>query len=360
MHLRKRVAIPLTLLVISFLLAGCSSQYYGHSFHKKSNTTSSISISAYEQADSEEAILELLLNTMKNNSNRCFFSVTSMDLIDTNSWLKKLNGIESIRCEYRRIRNGYNIVVSLKYWDNYSIINAYRTGSTEELTSKQLELYNKYLSVLSEYTSDSATQWENEIAIHDYLVSNIKYEDGDGAIYNAYDALINGTAVCNGYTECFKTFMDMLGIECIAISGTAKNELHIWNLVKLDGEWYQVDVTWDDPVNGDDSVEHAYFNITSDSISVDHIWDSSLYPDATGTRYSYPSVMKLPSIETTEHAVEFFRKHLSLRTNNIEFTSSTVIDIKSALEQCGFTVAYSYRTFNYSSYSLYELSFDYN
>ena len=46
--------------------------------------------------------------------------------------------------------------------------------------------------------------------------------------------MINGEAVCSGYTESFKTFMDMLGIENYTISGKAGNEQHIWNAVLLD------------------------------------------------------------------------------------------------------------------------------
>ena len=42
--------------------------------------------------------------------------------------------------------------------------------------------------------------------------------------------------------------MDMLGIENYTISGKAGNDQHIWNVVKINGDWYQVDVTWDDPL----------------------------------------------------------------------------------------------------------------
>ena len=60
--------------------------------------------------------------------------------------------------------------------------------------------------------------------------------------------MINGEAACSCYTEISKTFMVMLGIEIYTKSGKAVNEQHIWNVVKLDNDWYQVDVTWDDPV----------------------------------------------------------------------------------------------------------------
>ena len=117
--------------------------------------------------------------------------------------------------------------------------------------------------MLDSVTSPSNTDIENELAIHDYLVENVSYVDTGDSSYNAYSALINGIAVCSGYTECFKTFMDMLGIENGTVSGEAGNEQHIWNTVMLDGQWYHVDVTWDDPIGSSfEYTDHAYFNIS--------------------------------------------------------------------------------------------------
>lgn len=321
--------------------------------------SSGISSIAYNKVNSQEEIFAVLLDTMRNNQKKCYFYVSNQNMINADSWLTQLNGIEEIHCQYRRIHEGYNVVVDLSYWDNYSIIYAYNTGNTNLLTDKQLELYNKYCEILAQYTSKSASDWDNELAIHDYLVSNIKYELGDDAIYNAYDALINGTAVCNGYAECFKTFMDMLGIECIAISGSAGEELHIWDLVKLDGEWYHVDVTWDDPINGSGSIEHTYFNITDSDIIRDHTWDSTVYPAAIGTRHSYPNIKKLPYFLKQDDIASFLLNSLKNRENIIEFVATTSLDLKSIIEKCGINVTYSYNISNYSNYFVYKLQFTY-
>ena len=117
------------------------------------------------------------------------------------------------------------------------------------LNERQLVLYDKYAKILEEIISPNQSDIEKEIAIHDYLVDNINYVDTGDSSYNAYSALINGIAVCSGYTECFKTLLDMLGIENATISGEAGGQQHIWNVVNLDNHWYHVDVTWDDPVD---------------------------------------------------------------------------------------------------------------
>lgn len=106
---------------------------------------------------------------------------------------------------------------------------------------------------------------------------------------NPYGVLICHTGNCWGYSSTFQLFMDMLGIECITVYGTPNNGgvEHAWNMVRLDGEWYCVDVAWDDPIGG--SPGHTYFNVTSEYLrkgSIHH-WDEASVPEAAGTDYAY-------------------------------------------------------------------------
>ena len=65
--------------------------------------------------------------------------------------------------------------------------------------------------------------------------------------------------------------MDILGIPCETITGTAGGIGHAWNAVMLDDEWYMVDVTWDDPVpDTPGQVLYGYFNITDEKMKQDH------------------------------------------------------------------------------------------
>ena len=87
--------------------------------------------------------------------------------------------------------------------------------------------------------------------------------------------------------------MDLLGIECITVEGSAYGGTsdHAWNQVCLDGDWYCVDVTWDDPTTFgtvSEQTSHRYFNVTSQHMrDTDHQWDESAVPEATGTRYAW-------------------------------------------------------------------------
>ena len=91
--------------------------------------------------------------------------------------------------------------------------------------------------------------------VHNWLIDNIEYDVNLNADepYSISGALTEGKAVCEGYSRSFKYIMDELEIRCVLVSGTGTNsngetESHAWNYVQLDGNWYAVDVTWDDPI----------------------------------------------------------------------------------------------------------------
>ena len=125
--------------------------------------------------------------------------------------------------------------------------------------------------------------------IHDYIINNTKYDkaksDNKVKLYNsdiAYGALIEHYAICGGYSDSMKLFLDKFGIENYKIS----SENHIWNLVKLNNEWFHLDLTWDDPVTntGEDVLEYDYFLITTEELQTldtdQHFFDKTIYTEA--------------------------------------------------------------------------------
>lgn len=101
----------------------------------------------------------------------------------------------------------------------------------------------------------NGTEYQNIMFIHDYLVNNIEYDSSYQGVgsYSIYGALIEKKCVCEGYAKAFKYLSNSAGYECEMLQGTATNssgqtESHAWNCVKLNGIWYQVDTTWDDPI----------------------------------------------------------------------------------------------------------------
>lgn len=128
----------------------------------------------------------------------------------------------------------------------------------------------------------SGNTYQDIKMVHDYLIDNVSYDTSISKpnIYNVYGALVNGEAVCEGYARAFKYIMDEMGIPCTLVIGKGTNsegttENHAWNYVQLNGNWYAIDATWDDPViigggTLSQSSKYKYFLKGSNEMSKDH------------------------------------------------------------------------------------------
>lgn len=133
--------------------------------------------------------------------------------------------------------------------------------------------------------------------VHDYIVDNIEYDVNKRGkhIYNVYGALVKNSAVCEGYAKSFQLIMDKMGIPTIIVAGQGKSnghiERHAWNMVKLDGKWYGIDTTWDDPVTSHEiaKVRHRYkYYLKGKTVfGADHIPDGNLVEKAV---FKYPEL----------------------------------------------------------------------
>lgn len=178
-----------------------------------------------------------------------------------------------------------------------AILEAWNSGNSDNLSEKNSNILNACASKIAELITDDMDNYDKELAIHDWIIkwadydkeanSNAPNARPDPNNDNPYGLLVNKKAICSGYSTTFKLFMDLLGIECILVEGTSGNnpELeHAWNMVRIDGEWYCVDVTWDDPsgMEQSDEMTHKYFNVPSDFMrDTTHHWDESATPEAT-------------------------------------------------------------------------------
>ncbi|WP_059049044.1 transglutaminase domain-containing protein [Paenibacillus senegalimassiliensis] len=119
--------------------------------------------------------------------------------------------------------------------------------------------------------------------IHDFVVLNLKY-DTDLQKYTAYEGLRTGEAVCQGYALLTYQLLRNAGVDSRVVEGTADGQLHAWNMAKVDGHWYHLDTTWDDPVpDVAGQVNYTYYLRTDKQMSKDHIWAINNYPRTTGT-----------------------------------------------------------------------------
>jgi len=188
-------------------------------------------------------------------------------------------------------------VISLEdIYDGEAVLAAWFSGDPQGLSPLNLVIYSLASQVMADYLKEGMTPAQQQLIIHDWIIDNVDYDTEannnaptakpDPNNYNPYGALQNGLAICSGFSSTFQLFMDMLAIECITIHGTNVNgDPHAWNMVRLDGKWLCVDVTWDDPViQGDIYISwerrYRYYNVSSDFMWYSgHRWDRSVYPE---------------------------------------------------------------------------------
>ena len=178
-----------------------------------------------------------------------------------------------------------------EYWAKYGdalyrcVVAVNKEGETA-LSKKVVEIADKF-----RHLSDV----DKVMAVHDYLIDHIEYSNPHIRSF-AYGALIEGKAVCQGYAQSLAMILNNLNVECHTIVAMTKGSnpvLHEWVRVKLDGEWYYIDLTWDDTPWAEDK-NYKYFLINTDMISRDHETGYSLAggPEVDGSKYLYYAYKK--------------------------------------------------------------------
>lgn len=170
------------------------------------------------------------------------------------------------------------------------------TVSDKATLNKQLEELDSVIKGMVAKTEGMDTI-NKEIALHDALSEMTAYydyeniEDLPEETHTIYGALISKKAVCDGLGKALQLLYDRVGIENILVLGRLEKEAHAWNMVKLEGEWYNVDITSNKSVkSGDveDIVIHSYFNVPTEQILATHTFDEQdKVPVATATKYNY-------------------------------------------------------------------------
>ncbi len=246
--------------------------------------------------------------------------------------------------------------------------SGYNQRSFDQMTA---QIRSKRTEILSDVSIAGAQgALEKELAIHDKLLEMIVYDKACAQAasayhisHTAYGALINGTCVCDGYSLAFSYLLDGVGINSMVVSGRAGVEAtgnHAWNIVKLDGSWYEVDCTWDDyepqQVLPDEfvvEVQHLYYHLTTAQISnYEYLVRASGYsttgtrkrerdryslgcPVATGTQYSYHNIKD--AIEGNEDLEVIPLTAISITPESIDYTIGSEGDFTAALEPANAT-----------------------
>ncbi len=227
------------------------------------------------------------------------------------------------------------------------------TRSEKEYAQREFEnVVAACLTVASSVKSD----YEREKRIHDYLANRITYQNGKNA-HNAYGALVEKKAVCDGYARAFQWLLYQAGIPAMIAEGTSINpasggqEPHAWNVVKIGGEYYHVDLTWDDASSKE--VMYAYFNMTTKQIEESHrISTENAYAlplcTATAANYHVINGTVLTTYSTDSVASLMQRNpnglHVYIADKPETFITWFKTNVGAIAKKIGVTGAYSYST----------------
>lgn len=142
-----------------------------------------------------------------------------------------------------------------------------------ETNEQTLQVNQRIKEVLGEMEIENKSELKKIRLIHDYIISNCEY-DLSSRYNSAYGALIKKQSACQGYAGLAYKMFTEAGIECRIVTGISTGSPHAWNIVKLDGKWYFIDCTWDDPVGTDIPYSARYdFYLKGSGNFPDHILD---------------------------------------------------------------------------------------
>ena len=178
-----------------------------------------------------------------------------------------------------QLRNAFTAVCNDHpelFWVNTSYSYAFNgagsvaaVGLSYNRTASSLEEAKQRFSDQADYFLANArnlqSDYEKEILVHDALLNFCTYDLNADMNQSAYSALVNGNTVCAGYAKGFQYLMQQLGIPVYYCTGYA-GENHAWDIICLEGEYYNVDLTWDDT----DPSTYNYFNGTDQDFGKDH------------------------------------------------------------------------------------------
>lgn len=203
------------------------------------------------------------------------------------------------------------IFIDYKLFDAYDYYNSSNFGvsasfkgntatltfrSTYRTTKAQEDYVNKQVaSILKTIIKPNMTTVEKELAIHNYIINNVQY-DTSSKYHDAYSALAFKKTVCQGYSLLAYKMFNKAGIPSMIVEGgingsTTKN--HTWNLCKIDGQWYHVDLTWDDPISKKPVLIYDYFNLTDTELFKNkHMWFKEDYPTVSTKHFNLSKIKK--------------------------------------------------------------------
>lgn len=158
------------------------------------------------------------------------------------------------------------------------------------IQAKQLKINQKVEAIIN-HLGNCSTEYDKAKGVYNYLIANTVYDEHKDD-QSMYSVLVEGRGVCSGYAKSFQYLMNRMGVQATLVTGDLRGQKgsitqlgglpfiittgHAWNLVKVDNDWYHVDVTSGDAVSSKGDVSYEFFLLSPDEIKKTHSIDSTV------------------------------------------------------------------------------------
>lgn len=201
-------------------------------------------------------------------------------------------GSISYSAKYDKKTGNGTITLNLDYDNAGQLVRKYYYGAKTDGSEATAALEKWVNDRLAELIDSGMTDAEKVKAIHDFLVANFEYDvytksSNNAWIYaedsfTAYGLVKNGYGVCEAYAELFCLMSTYAGVPCYPVTGYYGGGKHMWNKVKIDGKWQNIDCTTDDPVPDSPGrvLYTSYLKSDKEFASYGYSWETGLWPAA--------------------------------------------------------------------------------
>ncbi len=205
-------------------------------------------------------------------------------------------------------------ILSIRVTDS---AGSYIQWQSQVYESSECACAEKARSLAEECMKNASGDYARALWLHDWLIHNADY-DYSYQYYYPSGVLLYGKGVCQSYALAYEMLLKLVGIDSVYVTGIANGGSHGWNLVKIDGKWYHVDCTWDDPAPGKEN--HNYFCVPDSVMLKDHTWrhEVQILPDSVDKDYMYAVRSGADTCKTQEDVKRILDAALKNRRNYIE------------------------------------------
>lgn len=217
------------------------------------------------------------------------FTVIYRGKLDWDTFEEQLNDLYNILNFVNPYTTGY---IKDYNWEAWEVNSGYEiefdfTYFTDAKKEKKVDDYVEKFA--TKYITNDMDDFHRAKAVNDFVVQLATYSDEDASEgQSVYELISQGTGVCQAYTLLAYRLFLAAGLDAKYVYGYSDNQLHAWNLVSVNGDWYHVDTTWND-VNPDEpyAISYEYFLVNDEKLSEDHLWARENYFAATSDAYDF-------------------------------------------------------------------------